>query len=59
MDEPALPKPLGAYVPFVRTGNLLYLSGMLLMVWNVAKTATRGRYQPVRIPLVAAHAQAT
>jgi cytochrome c oxidase cbb3-type subunit I len=40
-------------------GGLLYLSGMLLMVWNVAKTATRGRYQPVRIPLVAAHAQAT
>ncbi|TAN39060.1 MAG: RidA family protein [Nitrospirae bacterium] len=26
---PELPKPLGAYVPFVRTGNLLYLSGML------------------------------
>lgn len=26
---PNVPKPLGAYVPFVRTGNLLYLSGML------------------------------
>jgi enamine deaminase RidA (YjgF/YER057c/UK114 family) len=23
------PKPLGSYVPFVRTGNLVYLSGML------------------------------
>ena len=26
---PEVPKPLGAYVPFVRTGNLIYLSGML------------------------------
>jgi len=26
---PELPKPLGSYVPFVRTGNLVYLSGML------------------------------
>ena len=24
-----MPKPLGSYLPFVRTGNLLYLSGML------------------------------
>jgi enamine deaminase RidA (YjgF/YER057c/UK114 family) len=29
IELPALPKPLGAYVPFVRTGNLVYLSGML------------------------------
>ncbi len=26
---PAAPAPLGAYVPAVRTGNLLFLSGML------------------------------
>ncbi len=26
---PELPKPLGSYVPFVRAGNLVYLSGML------------------------------
>ena len=29
LELPAAPKPLGAYVPFVRTGNLIYLSGML------------------------------
>lgn len=29
IELPDLPKPLGSYVPFVRTGNLLYLSGML------------------------------
>jgi cytochrome c oxidase cbb3-type subunit I len=38
------------------SGGLLYLSGMGLMVWNVAKTATHGRYQPVRIPLASAAA---
>ena len=26
---PDLPRPLGSYLPFVRTGNLVYLSGML------------------------------
>lgn len=26
---PDAPKPLGSYVPFVKTGNLIYLSGML------------------------------
>ena len=26
---PEVPKPLGSYVPFVRTGNLVFLSGML------------------------------
>ena len=30
--------------------TLLYLGGMGIMVWNVAKTATAGRYRPVRIP---------
>ncbi|MBI5101524.1 MAG: RidA family protein [Nitrospirae bacterium] len=29
IELPAVPKPLGAYVPFVRTGNLVFLSGML------------------------------
>ena len=29
IELPEVPKPLGAYVPFVRTGNLVYLSGML------------------------------
>ncbi len=37
-------------------GGLLYLSGMLVMAWNVFKTATNGRYAPVRIPLVTAYA---
>jgi cytochrome c oxidase cbb3-type subunit 1 len=37
-------------------GGLLYLSGMLLMAWNVFKTATNGRYVPVRVPLTTAHA---
>ena len=31
-------------------GGLLYLAGMGIMVWNVAKTAGAGRYLPVRIP---------
>ncbi|HEY9066141.1 MAG TPA: cytochrome-c oxidase, cbb3-type subunit I [Burkholderiaceae bacterium] len=35
-------------------GGLLYLSGMLVMVWNTYKTAMQGRYQAVRIPLGAA-----
>ena len=26
---PEMPQPLGSYVPFVRTGNLVYVSGML------------------------------
>jgi cytochrome c oxidase cbb3-type subunit I len=37
-------------------GGLLYLSGMLIMAWNVVKTATSGSYQPVRIPALAAQA---
>ena len=37
-------------------GGLLYLSGMLIMVWNVFKTATNGRYVPVRVPMTLAHA---
>jgi cytochrome c oxidase cbb3-type subunit 1 len=37
-------------------GGVLYLSGMLIMAWNVFKTATNGRYAPVRIPLAATYA---
>jgi len=38
-------------------GGLLYLVGMLVMAWNVVKTATSGRVAPVSIPaVVAAHA---
>jgi cytochrome c oxidase cbb3-type subunit 1 len=37
-------------------GGLLYLTGMLIMAWNVVKTATGGKYEPVPIPAVAAHA---
>jgi len=29
---PELPRPLGSYVPFVRTGNLIFISGMLPLV---------------------------
>jgi cytochrome c oxidase cbb3-type subunit 1 len=35
-------------------GGLLYLTGMLIMAWNVVKTATGGRYQPVPVPAPAA-----
>ena len=35
-------------------GGLLYLSGMLIMLWNVLKTATSGRSVQVNIPAVAA-----
>lgn len=31
---PDLPKPLGSYVPFVQTGSLVFLSGMLPFVNN-------------------------
>ena len=29
IELPDVPKPLGSYVPFVKTGGLVYLSGML------------------------------
>lgn len=32
IELPELPKPLGSYVPFVRTGNLVFISGMLPLV---------------------------
>jgi cytochrome c oxidase cbb3-type subunit 1 len=37
-------------------GGLLYLSGMLVMVWNVVKTVQIGRPTAARIPAVAAYA---
>ena len=37
-------------------GGLLYLGGMVIMLWNTIKTATAGRVVPVQIPAVAAHA---
>ncbi|MDP1659845.1 MAG: cytochrome-c oxidase, cbb3-type subunit I [Methylotenera sp.] len=41
----------------IRTlGGLLYLSGMIIMLWNVIKTATSGKPALVSIPPVASHA---
>lgn len=37
-------------------GGTLYLGGMLIMLWNVLKTASNGRPAMVSIPPVAAHA---
>ena len=37
-------------------GGLLYLGGMVVMLWNVIKTATSGRAAIATIPPVAAHA---
>ena len=38
-------------------GGLLYLGGMIIMLWNTIMTATRGQSVTVNIPVVsAAHA---
>jgi cytochrome c oxidase cbb3-type subunit 1 len=38
-------------------GGLLYLTGMVIMLWNTIKTVTQGRSVEVRIPtLTPAHA---
>ncbi|HSO44779.1 MAG TPA: cytochrome-c oxidase, cbb3-type subunit I [Rhodoferax sp.] len=37
-------------------GGTLYLTGMIIMLWNTIKTATAGRSATVNIPVVAAHA---
>jgi cytochrome c oxidase cbb3-type subunit 1 len=37
-------------------GGLLYLSGMLVMAWNVVMTVRSGKTAPVQIPAVVAHA---
>ncbi len=36
-------------------GGLLYLSGMIIMLWNVLKTATSGKAATATIPAVTAH----
>jgi cytochrome c oxidase cbb3-type subunit 1 len=36
-------------------GGLLYLGGMLVMLWNVIKTATHGKPISILIPAVKAH----
>jgi enamine deaminase RidA (YjgF/YER057c/UK114 family) len=38
---PDLPQPLGSYVPFVRTGNLVFISGMLPLVAGKLEVAGR------------------
>jgi len=41
----------------IRTlGGTLYLSGMLIMLWNVLKTATSGKAATATIPAITAHA---
>ena len=48
-----------ATVPFYMIrflGGAMYLSGMLVMAWNVWKTASAGRAQESRIPAAVAHA---
>ena len=37
-------------------GGLLYLSGMLIMLWNTLKTVTGGRAVSVKVPSSLAHA---
>ena len=37
-------------------GGLLYLGGMIVMLWNVFKTVTKGRSVNVTIPTAVAHA---
>lgn len=37
-------------------GGVLYLSGMLIMGWNVVMTVKSGKVAPARIPLTPAHA---
>jgi cytochrome c oxidase cbb3-type subunit 1 len=37
-------------------GGLLYLGGMLVMLWNTYKTVMAGRAVTVTIPAAAAHA---
>ncbi len=37
-------------------GGVLYLGGMVIMLWNVLKTATSGQASTVNIPAAAAHA---
>lgn len=44
IELPGMPQPLGSYVPFVRTGNVIYLSGMLpLRNGRLARTGSVGK----------------
>jgi enamine deaminase RidA (YjgF/YER057c/UK114 family) len=44
IELPAAPKPLGSYVPAVRTGSLVYLSGQLpLLDGKLIRTGVVGR----------------
>jgi cytochrome c oxidase cbb3-type subunit 1 len=40
-------------------GGLLYLGGMLIMLWNTLKTATNGHAVEVQIPAADPHMSAT
>ncbi len=43
IELPEVPKPLGSYVPFLKTGNFLYISGMLpLRSGKIEKTGKVG-----------------
>jgi len=43
IELPEVPRPLGSYVPFVKTGNLIYISGMLpLKAGRLEKTGRVG-----------------
>lgn len=43
IELPEVPKPFGSYVPFVRSGNLLFISGMLpLIKGKLSKTGKVG-----------------
>jgi enamine deaminase RidA (YjgF/YER057c/UK114 family) len=43
IELPEVPMPLGSYVPFVKTGNLVYISGMLpLKAGRLEKTGRVG-----------------
>jgi enamine deaminase RidA (YjgF/YER057c/UK114 family) len=54
---PELPKPLGSYVPFVRTGNLIFISGMLPL--KDGKLLYTGRVGEAVSPEAAAEAART
>src|SRR5271168_1386675 len=56
---PDAPKPFGAYVPAVQTGNLLFLSGMLATTGHsVPVTGTAGKDLDVKAAQKAAYTAA-
>jgi cytochrome c oxidase cbb3-type subunit 1 len=38
------------------TGGLLYLTGMVIMLWNTVMTVRSGKVVETPVPMVAAHA---